>query len=299
VSAAAKSASAAAAVLASPREEVKTRVLRWQRAVGSYGADDGRLNSPHGLAVDSEGNLFVADSTNSRVQVWDAGLAFKRSFACTQPRGVCLDAQGRVLVTTSEEHKVFVFEAGSRMPTATIGREGMRDGELSHPMGVTVLRDGRIAVADSGNDRIVFFTPQGRFHSRIRSQGDVSLNAPQFVAEMSSGSLVVCDESDRVQIFDAGGRFLRVLAKSGDSDGQVLRPRGVVVTLAGEIIVADEGNHCVNMWAPNMRFLSRFGSWGSGEGCFKGPWGVALLRDTLFVADSSNHRIVEARLEAR
>ena len=90
-------------------------------AFGSEGTGDGEFDSPTGIAVDSGGNIYVADTFNDRVQVFD-------------PSGVFLSA---------------------------FGSSGTGDGEFSLPQGIAVGGGGNIYVADTVNNRVqVFRTPE-------------------------------------------------------------------------------------------------------------------------------------------
>ena len=105
-----------------PRLPHRRRILPAERVFGSAGAGDGQLAEPRGLAVDGRGNLYVADTKNSRIQVFDSNGQFLRAF----------------------------------------GHKGGGDGELNEPCGVAVDADGGVWVADTWNHRIVHFTADGR-----------------------------------------------------------------------------------------------------------------------------------------
>jgi sugar lactone lactonase YvrE len=85
---------------------------------GTYGASDGQFSQPYGIAVASDGSVYVADTGNHRIQKF-----------------------------TSEG--VFVSKWGT---------EGTGDGQFSYPRGVAVASDGSVYVADTGNHRIQKFT---------------------------------------------------------------------------------------------------------------------------------------------
>ena len=85
---------------------------------GTYGSGDGQFNYPKGVAVDSTGHIYVADTNNHRIQVFDSS-------------------------------GYFLFE---------VGTYGTGNGQFDRPTGVTVDSTGKIYVSDSGNIRIQVFS---------------------------------------------------------------------------------------------------------------------------------------------
>ena len=72
----------------------------------------------------------------------------------------------------------------------------------------------------------------------------------------------------------------------------VRRPWGAAINQRGEVIVADEGGHCVSVFSPSGEKLRTFGTYGSGQGQFQSPCGVAVDDEwNILVADGDNHRI--------
>jgi sugar lactone lactonase YvrE len=79
---------------------------------------------------------------------------------------------------------------------------------------------------------------------------------------------------------------------NGSGDGQFITPRDVAVGPDGSIYVADAGNHRIQVFDQDGKFLLKWGSQGAGPGQFNEPWGIAVGKDgTVFVADTWNHRI--------
>lgn len=70
------------------------------------------------------------------------------------------------------------------------------------------------------------------------------------------------------------------------------QPRYVCITHLGNYVVADSANHCIKIFDQNMHFISQFGSYGRGDGCFKFPYGVSSdANGNLYVADHFNNRV--------
>ncbi|HEX7951186.1 MAG TPA: hypothetical protein VF494_12615 [Candidatus Limnocylindrales bacterium] len=127
---------------------------------------DGLFAFPNGIGIDGNGNVYVSDSNNGRLVVFDRSGAqiglIQRGPADGQfgmPRGVVVDGQGRVFVVDSVAQSVQLFrslQAGETTPAFKVrfGREGTVDGAFEFPNGIAADGRGRIYVTDWNNDRL-------------------------------------------------------------------------------------------------------------------------------------------------
>ena len=187
-------------------------------------------------------------------------------------------------------------------PTATAAGPG----EFSAPAGVVMLLDGTVYVADTGNDRIQVFHPNGTFAFAFGATGSgegnfseptgIFMSAVRFVYPITyPAQLYVADTgNDRIQVFWPNGSFARSVGTSGDGPGELLEPADVDVDWRGRIVVADTGNDRVQIFWPNGTLAHMLGSSGNGTGQFDGPRSVVadrLSNSLLFVADEGNDRV--------
>ncbi len=122
---------------------------------GSSGEKPGRFYFATGLAVDSVGSMYVADSNNGRVQAFDSvGQALFETPRewLTLPRGVALDRLGRIHVVDAFNHRVAVLSRDGT-PLFNYGQRGTGEGELNFPAGIAI-DNSQIYIADKENDRI-------------------------------------------------------------------------------------------------------------------------------------------------
>src|SRR5512141_337612 len=124
------------------------------------------MNFPNGVAVDANGLVYVTDSSNGRLLVFDKTGAVVAKVGRGSgegnlglPRGVVLDGQGRVYVADASGQTVFVSahyqEGSSRLDfLGTFAPQGIADGAFAYPNGIEVDGRGRLYVADSANDRV-------------------------------------------------------------------------------------------------------------------------------------------------
>jgi sugar lactone lactonase YvrE len=129
------------------------------RGSGTYGFRD-----PSAVAVRGE-DVYVADTWNGRVQHFTTAGDWKGTGAgLFGPRGVAVGPDGRVWVTDTGNHQVRVYDA-SLGSFQVFGKQGPGAGELSSPVGIAVGPSGRVYVADTGNRRIVVLASDGKFET--------------------------------------------------------------------------------------------------------------------------------------
>lgn len=138
---------------------------RQAQVVRTFGADQ-KLNFPNGITVDSVGNVYVADSSNGRLLVFDTSGKVRAQVGRGSgqgnlglPRGVAVDNQGRVFVVDATGQGMFVYRAPTDESRRLdfigfVGGEGVSDAQFEFPNGVAVDGRGRVYVADTINDRI-------------------------------------------------------------------------------------------------------------------------------------------------
>jgi len=180
---------------------------------------DGQFVNQTGVAVDSGGRIYVADTGNHRVQVFDTA--------------------GR-----------FLFKFGRGGGDGSWGRA---DGEFFGPYGIAADAMGRIYVADTGNGRIQVFDATGGFLFKINEVGgavDVAVDdLGRIYAVDPDRSLSVEERSEpRVRVFNASGAFLYEFGGYGLTPGRFRSPTGVAVGPDGRVVVADDGNNRVQVF---------------------------------------------------
>lgn len=271
-------------------------------AWGSRGTDPGQFKNPQGVAVDSVGNVYVADTNNNRIQKFTAAGVFLAQWGTygpgngqfDQPWAIAVDADDNVYVTEHNNHRVQRFSATGTFLT-TWGTRGTGNGQFDSPFGIAVDGDGNVYVSEYGNSRVQKFTATGDYLLQwgTRGTGPGEFQEPQGVAVDGAGHVFVADYSNhRVQKFTSTGTFLTDWGTQGTGDGQFDYPAGVAVDDDGTVYVTEYIGNRVQRFTSTGAFLTKWGTPGSGEGAFSQPPGVAV--DTVgnvFVADNGNNRI--------
>jgi len=280
-------------------------VMAW----GEQGSDPGQFNDPTGIAV-HEDEVFVADSRNGRIQVFDLEGGFKRAFG--EP-GEAAGELGRPMNLTIQGDELYVPEYfNDRVqvfgldgtPKRMIGDSGSGEGQFNAPGGVAVGADGDLFVADFYNHRVQHLTAAGDFLGQWGETGEPGRWAGHFVyptdvALGEDGTVFVADGyADRVQAYRPGeglshrwgGPF--ALDIFGPFHGWFAVATSVAVGPDGNVFVADFYNDRIQKFAPDGTFLTAFGESGDGPGEFGHAMAVAVAEDgTVFAADFLNQRI--------
>jgi DNA-binding beta-propeller fold protein YncE len=134
------------------------------RAIGKRGVEHGEFNFPTNLSVDREGRLYVADTLNFRVQVFDRSGTFVKSIgaqgdgpgALNRAKGVGVDSEGHIYIADSSFNNFQIFD-GEGQILMFVGSPGTGPGEFLLPAGLFVDSRDRIYVADQGNARVQVF----------------------------------------------------------------------------------------------------------------------------------------------
>ncbi len=192
-----------------------------------YGNSDGQLIWPAGIAVDSQGNLYVTDEWLNRVSIFDKDGNYLSHWDTLQSgdsdingaSGIAIDAGNTLYVTDGRSHQVRKFTTNGEFLGAW-GSKGSGPGEMDSPWGIAVDGKGFVYVADHKNHRVQKFSSNGEFAAQFGQGGSKKgdLSFPTDVAVDSEGDVYICDWSrnrwdrGRIHIFDAEGQFLTSLA---------------------------------------------------------------------------------------
>jgi serine/threonine protein kinase/DNA-binding beta-propeller fold protein YncE/class 3 adenylate cyclase len=267
-------------------------LARW----GTPGSAKGQFNDPLGLVVDNKGNVYVADHDNARIQkfsprgVWLAqwGLRGTGAAQFQDPSALAVDEQGNVYVADVGSNRILKFSATGQ-PLARWGPRFPHP-RLAGPSGTAVDASGNVYVTDTGNNRLEKLSPAGELLAVWGGNG--RFNAPYGVALDAQGNVYVTEQvGNRLDKISPGGT-LRWRRDSGGVESLSV-PSGVAVDARGRVYVADTGNSRIAVFSASGRYLTDWGSAGTGS-LFQEPIGVAVARDgNVYVADSHNNRVLQ------
>ncbi|MCB0064701.1 MAG: SMP-30/gluconolactonase/LRE family protein, partial [Caldilineaceae bacterium] len=146
---------------------------------------DGQFNEPWGVALDQGGRLYVSDTWNGRIQVFDSeGKLLEKwgsfnttngelgdAYALFGPRGLAIDLEGNVLVADTGNKRIIKYSPNGEL-IQQVGGGGVVGGHFEEPVGVAVSpSDGTIYVADTWNHRIQKLSPALEFMAEWPTAG--------------------------------------------------------------------------------------------------------------------------------
>ena len=185
--------------------------------------DDGELDAPYGIAANTE-NIFVTDTGNNRVQIFDFDGNYVSQFGSVDldgskdngefdtPRGIAVNDENIFVVDTGYD-RIQVFDLDGnyvrQFGSSDFDGPGDNSGEFRQPRGIEVTSD-RVYVTDEISDKIVVFDLDGNHLFSFGGSGDANgqFDFPTSVTRERTGLFVVDSHNRRVQVFDVDGNYL-------------------------------------------------------------------------------------------
>ena len=178
-----------------------------------------------------------------------------------------------------------------------IGRHGREPGTFSFPRGISIARDGRVAISDK-TGRIQILAPDGRclvWWTIPKIDNGTPTGIAFDETNSTSTTLVVADtHNSRIIRYALDGKLLAMWGEYGSVPGKMVYPTAIAIDGKGTIYLTEYGENLdrVLKYAPDGRFIKQWGTFGTGPGQFQRPMGIALTPDgKVLVADSCNHRL--------
>ena len=292
------------------------------------------LTAVYGLAVDRQGNLYIADSWSDRIRKIDAAGTISTiagtgeegqsgdggpatQARLNRPRGVAIDTAGNVYIADADNHRIRRVDASGTITTvAGTGDRGYSgdgglatEATLAEPYAVTVDFLGNVFIADADNKTVRKVDSQGIIttvagtgpraggrRSGIATQ--VYIRRPRALASDRAGKVYIADSSlDRILRLDAG----RIIEVIEFGQREIRGPNDVAADASGNAYIVFGSTHRVLKVDPSGLVTSFAGSGRrgfSGDGGpavnarFAFPRGVATDdQGNVYIADSLNNRI--------
>ena len=279
------------------------------RLAGTQGADEVfkmpfQLIQPYGLAVDSKGRLFVADTKVGAVFIFDTETRnvdlIKNGVNARFNRiiGLAMDDNDRLFVSDPGLRHVLVFNKDHK--AEDVVTEG-----LASPGGLAIDTKNRLLyVSDVDLDQVLVYDADtlkplkklgttGHNHE-LTTPGDFA--KPGGLAVDAEGNLYVADTlNNRIEIFDADGQFVSTFGKAGDGPGYFARPKGVAIDSDGHVWVADGMQDRVQVFNKEGQLLISFGGHGLLPGQFRALVAIAIdnQRNRVYTSEISPGRAQE------
>lgn len=274
------------------REGAVMRFIRFLK-----GPEERSITAPYGIETDSDGRIYVIDTFDKHIHVFDPGNGEYYRFpqkepSFTSPIDIAISKDGTIFITDSKEAVVRIFKNHGKEYVKEIGR-----GVLNRPTGIAINeKTGEILVVDTLSSEIIRYDLKSYMMKGIIGRGGNdagTFHYPTNIFVSGDGHVFVSDSLNfRIQIFSPEWNFLYSFGKPGDGPGFFSRPRGVAVDSDGNIYVVDALFDNVQIFDKQGSLLMSFGSPGHGYGEFWLPSGIFIdSNDRIYVSDSYNKRI--------
>lgn len=325
------------------REKSRATRAGWSALVtrlagdGALGFQDGtalqaRFADPFGIALDSAGNVYVADAgDNNRIRkitpdgqvstLAGGTEGFKdgtgSAAAFNTPSALAVDSAGNLYVADTGNHAIRkITPAGLVTTLAGDGTAGYADGgaaaaRFNGPCGVAVDAQGNVYVADTYNDRIRRITPDGQVKTVTGGELPGYRDGTAETALFDTPCAVIATATGELLIADTGNNLIRKLAPDGqvttltikmretNNPGELSTPIGLALTHDGFLYVTENRGGRIVQISPDGAARTLAGARGrgfnDGDGSsarFNAPTGIAVDgRGALYVADAANQMV--------
>jgi sugar lactone lactonase YvrE len=295
--------------------EGKQLTINADEVIGSPGSEPGQFQNPRDIALAPDDTLYVADTSNNRIQhlaadgsvlqVWGSFADISKGEApggtFYEPWGIAVGVDGSVYVADTWNHRIQKFTADGQFVTMW-GYFGQAETPFAiwGPRDIAIDSKGHLFVTDTGNKRVVVYDADG---NSITQFGSVGLEPGQFdepvgIAVDKDGLVYIADTwNQRIQVMvaDASGSYLplnnwEVVAWYGQSlDNKPF----LAVDNNGNLYTTDPEGYRILHFNATGTFINYFGDYGSGTNGFNLPTGIIVDgKGGVWIADAGNGRIM-------
>ena len=219
------------------------------KVIKSFEQESPQLDNPYGVAVDTEGSVYVAELINCRIHKFSRDGATVRVVEgeVAFPAGLKISHDDQVYVCDDANKKVHVFDKNlDRL--FSFGESGEAPGNFQSPSDLAFDLDGNVFVVDTKRERVMKFSPQGEFFTEFEMKGKSS-ELELGICVGPSGQLFVSDFwNHRVVVFDPTGQFLTTFGRKGAEPGEFDTPAGIAVDEDGFVYVCDQMNSRIQVF---------------------------------------------------
>ena len=259
---------------------------------GKSGGSNSELNSPTSVAVGDAGQVYVVDSGNQRIQVFNADLSYKSSGfpeGSQAMKKVAINSKGTVYVTDEKNGCVHVFN-----------KEGVflfSFANLSSPVAIAIDHKDYIYIGTS--QECLIFAQDGHFKRAFGKRGNKPGEFRNIRAMHidTSRNLYICDGNSHTQIFTGLTPPWSANGEASEEENLLLpeivlndvkEPCGIAGGRNGEVVIASSSNHKVFVYDSHGQLVSEFGEKGILDGQFICPISVAVTSDNLILTSCRN-----------
>ena len=283
------------------RQDLKSSRLKEFRDKLAGSETGERLDKPYAVTTDKRGRIYVTDSGNACVLVFnDAPLKGEKPVSrlgaegrgrLAEPAGIAIDTSGTIYVSDVKLGTVNCYDQDFKF-LRSIGKQG----EMERPAGMAFNTfTNELVVVDTKAHGLKFYRPDGSLvrATGTRGGGPGEYNFPSNVACDPQGLLYVVDSMNfRVQVLGSEGQPITSFGQADQVPGSFTRPKGIALDSEGHIYVADAAFNNIQIFQDDGTLLLFFCDGGDGPGNLKMPAGLWIdPQDRIYAVDQLNKRL--------
>lgn len=298
---------------ASTQEDLYTKNylpnVQAESSIGVSGIGNGQFTTPHNVALGLNGDIFVADSNNHRIQKFDREGKFLSEWGgqgnapgqFNEPWGIAVDREGFVYVADTWNHRVEKFDSNGKFllqwgSFGDGGKEPLTPTQFYGPRAITVDPEGNLWVTDTGNKRILKFDPNGLSLGVFGSTGAEpgQFLEPVGIVSDAKGDIFVADTwNQRIQEFDRDFNPIRQWQVEAWDGQSVVNKPYLATDAVGNVYASDPEGYRIIEFTSEGQVAAVWGSRGNTLASFELPTGLAVGPDgRIYIADAGNDRIL-------
>jgi DNA-binding beta-propeller fold protein YncE len=292
-------------------ETGSTKKAKWMdRLAGTQTtAESGKvlfqLAEPYGMAVDSRGNLYVADQKVGAIFIFntetrEVELIKNRTDAhFVRIIGLAMDDNDRLFVSDPGLRHILVFNQAHKpedvISDGLVSPGAMAIDKENRLLYVSDIELDQVLVYDADSFKLLRKIGKTGHNHELTTPGDFA--KPTGLAVDQDANLYVADTlNNRIEVFDADGKFISTFGKAGDGPGYFARPKGVAIDSDDHIWIADGVQDRVQVFNKDAQLLISFGGHGLLPGQFQGLVGIATDKNNrVFTSEIFPGRVQQFR----
>ena len=280
--------------------------------VGGPGSAAGAFVRPAAVAVDAQGNFYVADSLNNRIEKFDHNGEIVATSdgagdqgALHEPWGVAVDVQGNVYVADTWNHRIVKLDPQLHFvstwgyPVKASGPDSLL--ALYGPRAIAFDPAGNLLVTDTGDNRVIKYSPNGQPLGSFGSAGTGpgQFQEPVGIVAAPDGTIYVADTwNARIDAFDATMHYLRSLPVKGWESHSIENKPYLALLANGDLLFTQpDADHLIEM-SPSGNIVRNVTNLGSGRTLGR-PIGVAVDHSgQVYLSDGVSDQVTRLPLAA-
>jgi len=239
----------------------------------------------------------ILASSNENYQFERLWPTLQQPWAFHSPCGIAMDPSGNVYVVNMSNQTLHKYTASGKFISGW-GAKTSSTHPLSGPYGIAISKDGYLYITDIYNNYVKKYTSSGQFVLEWGGFGNKNgqLDRPSGIAIDRTGNIYVSDyNNNRIQKFSADGEYIHSWGKLGIMPGEFNGPLGLAIDENDFMYVCDYSNNRIQSFEIKennlLKPINQWGDQGTDYSQFKGPNGIVVHNNHVYVTDENNHRI--------